>query len=106
MSEGTIFLCIHKRISPGRTIKKFNEEITWMKRGKMLHRLEPLENEVLTRSVEMLLNRNNGTLVIDNKLISSRDGDVEQKTVSEQKSGKEGPFSDCIACSFTRFFLE
>ena len=82
-------------------LKNFNKEITWMKRGNMLHRLEPLEKEMFTRNIGTLLNRSNGSLVIDDELLSSRAGDVEQKTVSERKSGKEGPVSDCIACSFT-----
>ena len=82
-------------------LKDFNEEITWMKRGNMLRKLEPLEKEMFSRSVKTLLNRDNGSLVIDDELISSRAGDVEQKTVSERKSGKEGPVSNCIACSFT-----
>ena len=77
-----------------------------MKRGKMLRWLESLEREVFTKSVDTLLNRRNGSLVIDDELISSRAVDVEQKTVSERKSGKEGPVSDCIACSLTSVCLE
>ena len=56
---------------------------------------------MFTRSIGILLNRSKGSLVIDDELISSRAGDVEQKTVSERKLEKEGPISDCIAWSFT-----
>ena len=72
-----------------------------MKRGNMLRNLEPLEKDFFSRSVMILLNRDNGSLLIDDELISSRASDVEQRTVSERKSGKEGPVSNCIACSFT-----
>ena len=70
----------------------------------MLHWLTPLKREVFNKSVDKLLNRRNGSLVIDKELISLRAVDVEQKIVSEQKSGKEGPASDYIACSFTSVF--
>ena len=40
-------------------------------------------------------------MVVDDELISSRASDVETKTISNRKTGKEGPVADCIACSFT-----
>lgn len=95
-----IFDCIRGFPLDGR-LKKYNEEITWMKRGSMLRNLEPLEKEMFSRSVKTLLNCDNGSLVIDDELKSSRAGDVEQRTVLERKSGKAGPVSDCIAFSFT-----
>ena len=53
------------------------------------------------RSVETLLNLRNGLLVIDDEFISSRARDVETKVLSNRKTGKKGPVSDCVACSFT-----
>ena len=47
------------------------------------------------------MNRTNGSLIIDDELISSRAKDVESKTVSNRKAGKEGPVSNCLACSLT-----
>ncbi|KAG7360729.1 hypothetical protein IV203_035828 [Nitzschia inconspicua] len=41
----------------------------------------------------------NGFIGLDDELIASRAADVEQKVVSNQKRGKEGPVADCIACS-------
>ena len=38
---------------------------------------------------------------LDDELVGSRAQDVEFKTLSQRKAGKEGPVSDCIACSFT-----
>ena len=63
--------------------------------------LRPLEKFFFERSIKTLLNRSNGSLVIDDELISSRAKDVESKTVSNRKAGKEGPVSDCLACSLT-----
>ena len=60
-----------------------------------------MEKIVFERSIKTLLNRSNGSLVIDDELISSRAKDVESKTVSNRKAGKEGPVSDCLACSLT-----
>ncbi len=48
-----------------------------------------------------MLQKDNGVLVIDDELISSRANDVNTKTVSERKTGKEGPVVNCISCSFT-----
>ena len=38
-------------------------------------------------------------LVADNELISSRAMDVEVKAMSNRKTGKEGPVSECVSCS-------
>ena len=43
----------------------------------------------------------NGILVINDELIFSRVDNVESNTVLNRKSGKEGPVSDFIMCSFT-----
>ena len=81
--------------------KDFNDEVTWMKHGVHLRNLAPLEKEIFVRSVETLLNNKNGNIVIDDELIGSRAKDVETKSVSHRKAGKEGPTCDAIACSFT-----
>ena len=46
-----------------------------------------------------MLNKKNGLLVLDDELVSSHATDVELKTVSNHKSGKEGPVSNCISDS-------
>ena len=46
-----------------------------------------------------MLNKKNGLLALDDELVSSHATDVELKTVSDCKSGKEGPVSDCISDS-------
>ena len=95
-----IFTCIRGYPLDGRH-KNYSDEATWMKRGVLLRELQPLEKEVFSKSVETLLNRSNGHLVIDDELIGSRSKDVESKTLSNRKAGKEGPSADCVACSFT-----
>ena len=85
----------------GRTGDLFEENETWLQRGVLLKEFCPLEKIVFERSIKTLLNCSNGSLVIDDELISSRAKDVESKTVSNRKAGKEGPVSDCLACSLT-----
>jgi hypothetical protein len=60
-----------------------------------------LERLVFEQSATHLLNKHNGVLVIDDELISSRASDVEAKTISNRKAGKEGPVADCVSCSVT-----
>ena len=52
-------------------------------------------------SVSTLLNGKSGVLVIDDELVSFCADDVKFKTLSNIKSGKEGPVADFLACSFT-----
>ena len=68
-----------------------------MQRGVLLRNLAPLEKELFSKSVETLLCRSDGNLVIDDELIGSRAKDVESKALSHRKAGKEGPASDAIA---------
>ena len=63
--------------------------------------MKDLEKEMFSRSIDTLLHKDNGVLVIDDELISSRANDVETKTVSQRKTGKEGPVVDCVSCYFT-----
>ena len=95
-----IYACIRGFSMKGRH-KDFNDEVTWMRHGALLRNLAPLEQELFVRSVETLLNRKDCNLVIDDELIGSRAKDVESKSLSHRKAGKEGPTSDAIACSFT-----
>ena len=72
-----------------------------MKRGKLLRRMEELELAMFHRLITILLNKQNGLLLVDDELIASRAEDVESKSLSNRKSGKERPVADCVACSFT-----
>ena len=97
-----IYQCIRGFAMSGRHEEwKDYDKSTWMKRGVMLRQLAPLEKEVFVKSIGTLLNQGNAHLVIDDELIGSRAKDVENKSVSNRKAGKEGPTADCIACSFT-----
>jgi hypothetical protein len=78
-----------------------NADAAWMQRSNLLRNMNGLERSFFERSVTHLLNKHNGVLVIDDELISSRASDVETKTISNRKAGKEGPVSDCVSCSVT-----
>ena len=96
-----ILKCICGFSVEGRQIYELDESDTWLKRGVLLSNLHKIEELIFERSVKTLLNKENGSLVIDDELISSCAKDVESKTLSNRKAGKEGPVSDCIACSVT-----
>ena len=95
-----IYSCIRGYPLEGRQ-KDYNDEATWMRRGVLLRQLAPLEKDMFAKSVETLMNRSDAHLVIDDELIGSWLKDVESKSLSNRKAGKEGPTADCIACSFT-----
>ena len=77
----TILRCTSGFSVQGQSMVDDSENITWMRRGKLLCCLEELEILMFERLVETLLNRDNGVLVIDDELISSRLDDVETKSV-------------------------
>ena len=77
------------------------DDDAWMQQSNLLANLHDLEEIMFQKSSDMLLHRGNGLVVLDDELVSSRANDVESKTLSNRKAGKEGPVSDCIACSLT-----
>lgn len=87
----------------GRNPKK--ERSTWMRRGRFLRKINDLEVAIFKPSVEMLLNLKDGSIVVDDELIGSRAGDVELKTLSARKAGKDGPVADCVGCGMTAMVL-
>jgi hypothetical protein len=82
-----------------------NDFSTWFERGQTRGQLHDLESCIFERSVEILLNKRNGSIVIDDELISSKATDVESKIVSARKTGKEGPVTDNIACSLSSVMI-
>lgn len=62
-----------------------------MRRKKLPRRLNPLEVVFFKMSMKLLFNSKNGSFVIDDELMASKAADVECKTVSTRKTGKEGP---------------
>ena len=50
-------------------------------------------------SIDILLNKTSGELVLDDELIGSRAGDVESQNHSDCKAGKDGPVADAVADS-------
>ena len=55
--------------------------------------------------MKFLFNTKDGLVVVDGKLVPSRAGDVESKTVSQRKTGKEGPVANCLADSLIGILL-
>jgi hypothetical protein len=81
----------------GRT--GYDEQDTWIEKGQLPAQMKPLETIMFQRSIDVLLNTNNGSIVVDDELISSKSKGVQNKIVSHRKAGKEGPGSENAACS-------
>jgi hypothetical protein len=71
----------------------------WLQQKNRLRQLEPLEKVMFEPSIEILLNKKSGELVLDDELVGSRASDVESQNHSERKAGKDGPVADAIADS-------
>jgi hypothetical protein len=70
-----------------------------MQQKNRLRNLEPLEELLFEPTVELLLNKKGGEIVLDDELIGSRAGDAESRNHSQRKAGKDGPVVDAIADS-------
>ena len=57
------------------------------------------EADIFQPSVGILLNKKKGCIVIADELIGYQSSDVEKKTLSHRKRGKNGPVADCVADS-------
>ena len=76
-----------------------NTADTWAQERRKFRSFAEFEKIFFQRSIEIMLNKHNGKLVVDDELIASKSVDVELKCVSQRKQGKEGPIADCISCS-------
>ena len=65
----------------------------------LLRNIHKLENLAFQKIAQDLINKK-GYLVAGDDLISSRATDVEVKTISNRKTGNEGPISDCVDVLF------
>jgi hypothetical protein len=72
-------------------------ENSWMKQKKSLRKMEIIEEKMFQPSVNILMSRKSDELFLDDELIGSWSSDVECKTLSYRKSGKERPVADAIA---------
>ena len=78
---------------------------SWKQRKNLLHNLNDLEKTIFKNSSSFTFNTKNGTLVMDDELVSSRAGDVEAKSFTNRKAGKDGPISDAMADSMICLLL-
>jgi hypothetical protein len=76
-----------------------NDDKVWTEVNILFGQLKDLKREIFQPSLETLLNKKNGTIVKDGILVPCRAADVEKKTLSCRKTGKEGPVADCMADS-------
>lgn len=76
-----------------------NGDETWLQQKNLLRGLNNLEKSIFKRSMEILINTDSGSLVIDDELVASRASDVEAKAFSDRKAGKDGTVADCLADS-------
>ena len=81
-----------------------DDDDSWFQQDRLLVKMHSIEEVLFQNSVNLLLNRKSGSLVIDDELVASRANDVEAKMLTNRKKGKEGSVSDCIACSLTNVF--
>ena len=70
-----------------------------MEANTIFGKLSDLEKEMFQPTIDILMLLKEGILVFDDELLASRAKDVEKKTLSQRKTGKEGPVSDCVADS-------
>jgi len=82
-----------------------SDDDTWMQRKQSLRFISDLEKEIYAPSASMFINKTNGVLVVDDELVGSRAKDVELKSLSNRKAGKEGPVADCVSDSLTSVLL-
>eukprot|EP00956_Cyclotella_meneghiniana_P032366 scaffold88613_cov67-Cyclotella_meneghiniana.AAC.1 len=76
-----------------------NLDDVWLQNKNRLRQLEPLEKAMFEPSIDILLNKTSGELVLDDELVGSRASDVECQNHSDRKAGKDGPVADGIADS-------
>jgi hypothetical protein len=76
---------------------------TWFQKKNRLRKLSELENVMFQPTLDIVMNRNCGEVVLDDELIGSRARDVNQarQTHSLRKAGKDGVVADCFACAHT-----
>ena len=77
------------------------ESNSWQQEKRQFRSFVELEKIIFERTVDTFLNKKNGQLVVDDELIASKSKDVESKYVTKRKKGKEGPVTDCVACSLS-----
>jgi hypothetical protein len=65
----------------------------------MLISLNSLNQRAFLKVRNTLMDPENSVLVLDDELFGSRASDVETRTVSDRKAGKEGPVHDIVADS-------
>eukprot|EP00984_Skeletonema_dohrnii_P027846 scaffold17539_cov76-Skeletonema_dohrnii-CCMP3373.AAC.1 len=77
----------------------------WIQRKNMLRNLNPIEVQMFNTSANLLFNKKDGRIVVDDELVSSRAKDVETKTISDKKAGNEGTIADQVSDSNVGFLL-
>jgi hypothetical protein len=81
---------------------------TWFQKKNCLQKLEELEKLMFQPTLDIIMNRKCGEVVLDDELIGSRACDVNQarQTHSLRKAGKDGVVADCFACAHTGNMFE
>jgi hypothetical protein len=79
--------------------------LEWKDQKDLLHNLHFLEDKMFERSKQIFFESRYGCYVLDDELVASKASDVEVKTLSTRKSGKEGSTADVICDSFLQLVL-
>ena len=97
----TILACL--RAYPTAKRKPSNEEDEWYQEMNVFGRYRKLEEAMFRKSVARLLKlQTSPVLVLDDELVSSRAQDVERKSHSDRKAGKDGPTADLVADAYSQ----
>jgi hypothetical protein len=70
-----------------------------MQKKNHFHKMEELKALVFKPSIDILMNKKNGKVVLDDELIGSRTVDIENQSRSDWNTGRDGPVVNGIADS-------
>jgi len=78
---------------------------SWDDQRNLLRNIHPFETRSFERTIYYFFDSINGAYVYDDELIASKAKDVELCTLSDRKTGGEGPTVDCLCDSFFQFII-
>jgi hypothetical protein len=84
--------------------KDIGDENSWPQTIDTIAKMRDFENSIYEKSRIVAITRSM-CAVIDDELVSSRSKELQSKSISNRKAGKEGGKNDAIADSFLRTFL-
>jgi hypothetical protein len=78
---------------------------SWDDQRNLLRNIHPFGTRIFERPIYYLFDSINGAYVYNDELIASKAKDVELRTLSDRKTGGEGPTVDCLCNSFFQYII-